>query len=271
MIEVPPATPLPSTVTAGGSGVGIATHPAMNQRSFSDSDQRRSAAKTPSRPNSMQSLKLPGHRSSRTNFNQGSTTSLIATPIDENVPTEFTAPKTSNRPTSKSPNLVPKRHSSAGSLPLSNLGRPQSAQTGSYSRLSGIYDPSQYRTLSQETLSSSIVPGVRMDSYNRHPSQKNTQNEAERRQSLLADWRLSQQHRASSTSLTSNAVDHSRAQMRAEKENQKLLQEYTQNARQQKQLAIDQVMRRPDMQDLHREAMRKMQAGANEKLRSATG
>jgi hypothetical protein len=35
---------------------------------------------------------------------------------------------------------------------------------------------------------------------------------------------------------------------------------------QQKQNQIDQVMRRPEMQDLHREAMKKMQANASKKL-----
>lgn len=271
-VDVPPAEPLPSTVKAGGSGVGIVVQPITSQRSLSGSEARRSVTKAPSRPNSMQSLKLPGHRSSRTSFNPGSTTSLVTTPIDENVPTEFTAPKGFNRRSSTSPYLLPSRHSSAGSLPLTSFSRPQSALVGSNPRLSGIYDRSQYKTTSQENLhSSSLVQGVRRESYNsRQPAERNLASEGQKRESLLAEWRLSQQHRVSNSNLVSNAVDMSRAQMQADKENQKLQQEYDQNAQQRKQYAIDQVMRRPDMQDLHREAMRRMQASANEKLRSST-
>ncbi|RVX71419.1 hypothetical protein B0A52_04991 [Exophiala mesophila] len=272
VVDVPPAEPLPSTVKAGGSGVGIAVQPTPSQRSLPRAEARRSATKAPSRPNSMQSLKLPGHRGSRTSFNPGSTTSLVTTPIDENVPTEFTAPGGFNRRSSTSPYMLPNRHSSAGSLPLTSFGGPHSAHVSNNVRLSGVYDRPQYRTTSQENLqSSSLVQGVRRDSYNsRLPAERNLANEAQKRQSLLADWRLSQQQGASSSNLMSKAMDVSRAQMRADKENQKMQQEYDQTAQQRKQYAIDQVMRRPDMQDLHREAMRRMQASANEKLRSST-
>jgi hypothetical protein len=49
------------------------------------------------------------------------------------------------------------------------------------------------------------------------------------------------------------------------------MEEFQRHEQQRRQHAMDQVMRRPEMQDLHREAIRRMQAGANKKLRSSTG
>ena len=82
----------------------------------------------------------------------------------------------------------------------------------------------------------------------------------DRRENLLAEWRMSQQQGAAKSVVPKQAVDARRAQMLLDKEHKKLVDEQQKATQQQKQYAIDQVMRRPDMQDLHKEVMRKMQA-----------
>ncbi|KIX09496.1 uncharacterized protein Z518_00576 [Rhinocladiella mackenziei CBS 650.93] len=272
-IEAPPAEMLPPTVQAGGAGVGIASNPAANHRRFSDPQRRRSVIKAPSRSGSSQSLKLPGNRSSRNSFNPVSTTSLVTTPIDENVPTEFTASKiTTRRASGGSPYPMAQRSSSSPVLTSSGM-RPYTSHGSASPHARSTYDLLQLsRPASHHTHASGLVTGTRLESYNsRQPSRRDTRNDAERRESLLAEWRLSQQHHARSSGLNETSAEAGRAQMKMEKENQKLLEEHQRNAQQRKQHVMDQVMRRPDMQELHREAMRKMQANANQKLRNSTG
>ena len=254
-VEVPPATTLPAVVQAGGAGVGIASKPPTWQRSFSDQERRRSGPRTSS--NSSQSFRHSGGRGPRHSLNPTMQNSLASTPIDEDAPTEFTGPKKSSRRVSAP--YTSSNRSSSGS-------RPQTAHSASpdTSTHDLLYTP---RPSTQRSIAASISTGTRM-----LPSQRHPQTDAQKRESLLAEWRLSQQRRTASTGSLNAVVEQSRAQaqMKVDKDNQKVAEQYQRNTIQQKQYAMDQMMRRPDMQDLHREAMRKMQANANKKLRSAS-
>ena len=260
--EVPPVATLPPTVKAGGAGVGIAAKPFVNQRSFSDQERRRSDIKTPSRSSSTQSLRQSSGRSLRGSLNPGMQNSLISTPIDEDAAMNFTSPNMSNRLVS-APYAMSQRSDSGP--------RPQTAHEYTMSPYTSTSDLFQMpRPSTQQGYMPRPSTGTRMDSQNSHqPPQRDLRTDAQKRESLLAEWRI-KQHRAASTGISGNNGDHGRAQMKAVKDNQKLADEYQRNSLKQKQYAMDQMMRRPDMQDLHREAMRKMQANANKKLRSAS-
>ncbi|KIW89704.1 uncharacterized protein Z519_09860 [Cladophialophora bantiana CBS 173.52] len=263
-VEVPPAATLPPTVKAGGAGVGIASQPPSSQRSVSDQERRRSTGRVPSRSASTQSLKRSNSRGGRNSLNATMQNSLVATPIDEDAPMEFTSPERASRRVS-SPYMMPQR---------SNSGtRPHTAYGGASALSVSMYDlPQVARPLSQNSNRPGISIGTRLDSYNSHqPNQRDRRSDAQKRESLLAEWRLSQQHRATSTSINGAMAEAGHAQLKAEKENQKLMEEYQRGMQERKQLAMDQAMRRPDMLELHREAMRKLQAGANKNMGSRKG
>ncbi|KIW27643.1 uncharacterized protein PV07_07367 [Cladophialophora immunda] len=263
-VEVPPAAALPPTVKAGGAGVGIASKPPSSQRSVSDQERRRSTGRMPSRSASTQSLRHSNSRGGRNSLNPTMQNSLVSTPIDEDAPMEFTNPKRASRRMS-SPYQMPQR---------SNSGmRPHTAYGTASPTSVSMYDLAQTsRPLSQNSNRAGMSIGTRLESYNSHqPAQRDHRSDAQKRESLLAEWRLSQQHRASSKGINGAMAEAGHAQMRTEKENQKLMEEYQRNVQQRKQLVMDQVMRRPDMQELHREAMRKMQAGANKNLGAGRG
>jgi hypothetical protein len=260
-VDVPPVATLPPTVKAGGAGVGIASKPAVSQRSFSDQERRRSGVRAPSRSNTSQSLRHSSSRGNRASLNQAIQNSLVSTPIDEDAPMEFPNPKRSSRRVS-APYMMPSR---------SNSGpRPQTAYSISpYTSTQDLFE--MPRPSTQHGHRPGLSTGTRMDSHNSHqPPQRDVRTDAQRRESLLADWRLAQHQRAASTGINGAMAEQGRAHMKADKDNQKLVEEHQRNANQRKQYAMDQMMRRPDMQELHREAMRKMQAGANKKLRSSS-
>lgn len=259
-VEVPPAAEdLPPNVKSSGGGVGIAPKPVVAQRSFSDQERRRSAPMAPSRSQSTQSLKQSSgsSRNNRTSLNPAMQHSLVATPIDENTPMEFTSPKRSSRRVS-APYMMPDRNNS--------YSRPQTAYNVSpYASSPDLVQMTRPST--QQNHRPGLSSVTRMASFDSHqPTQRDLRTDAQKRESLLAEWRLSQQQKAASTGLSGAMAEQGRAQMRAEKENQKLAEQYQRTTNQRKQQAMDQMMRRPDMQELHREAMRKMQAGANRKL-----
>jgi predicted methyltransferase len=76
---------------------------------------------------------------------------------------------------------------------------------------------------------------------------------------------MSQQQGAVVNVAPQENIQYRRAQMLSEMEQKRLLEDQARVMNHQKQMQIDQVMRRPDMQELHREAMRKMQADVAKK------
>ncbi|KIX95039.1 uncharacterized protein Z520_09349 [Fonsecaea multimorphosa CBS 102226] len=263
-VELPPTTMLPLTVRAGGSGVGVASKPLSGKRSVSDQERRRSTGRLPSQSASTQSLKHSNSRGGRNSLNPTMQNSLVSTPIDEDAPMEFTNPKRASRRMS-APYQMPQR-SNSGTRPHTAYGTA-SPPSGS------VYDlPQMMRPTSQDSNRGGISLGTRLESYNSHqPPQRDHRSDAQKRESLLAEWRLSQQHRAASKGINGAMAESGHAKMKVEKENQRLMEEYQRSVQQRKQLMMDQVMRRPDMQELHREAMRKMQAGANKNLGGGRG
>lgn len=271
-VEVPPAEMLPPSVKANNGGVGIAANPALSQRSSSDPDRRKSMTiKAPSRTGSMQSLKLPGHRNSRNSFDPGSTTSLVTTPIDENVPTVFAAHQKPARRVSSGPYMQPNRMSSTSSLTGPSGSRPHTSRTTTTPYSNNTSTPSLPYPIRPSSQHAPMQMGTRLDSYDsRQPLRSGNRNNNERREFLLAEWRLSQQQRATTSGISGAAVDTGRAQMQAERETRRMTDEYLKREQQRKQQTMDQVMRQPDMQDAHREAMRRMQANANNNLRNSS-
>lgn len=263
---------LPS-VKPGDAGIGIASNPVAAQRSFSDPDQHRSSLPVPPRSTSSQSRRPPHKRSSRKSIKSDFTTSLAATPIDENAPTEFTAAKSANRRASgPSPYITPRRYSSAPLLPTSGARLHTAHGFASLVGQSSYELPSSNRPISQQSYMAGVSAATRLSSFDsRQPPQRDPRKEAQRRESLLAEWRLLQQQRASSCGLEGAAADRGRARMRLARQSQILWDQHQQEEQQRKQQAMDLLMRRPEMQDLHRDAMRKMQASANRNLRSSTG
>ncbi|EXJ92697.1 hypothetical protein A1O3_01249 [Capronia epimyces CBS 606.96] len=256
-VKVVPAGSAIHRVKAGGTGVGIVPGPGLSltakRRSLPEQARRSGRPQVSSRSGSMQlqSLRTPGNRSSRKMFNPDWTGSLVTTPIDENTPTVFPHPRSSSRRASEgTPYMTPSQRRFSAPLPRSSGIRPYTDTPHD-----GVGAASPY---GGET---------RLDSYHsRQPARRDGRSDLDRRQSLLAEWRLSQQDRATSNGLGGASAEAGWAQMRADKENQKVVGEYQRAAQREKQYAMDQAMRRPEMQGLHREALRKMQASATRKL-----
>jgi hypothetical protein len=269
-VEMMPARTAPLSVRAGISGVGVAHDRASVQRSLSHEARRRDTA-----PASLaQSAKMAGKRSIRHSSNPTSGAPLAITPIEEGVPAEFQALKSADhRPPWGSPSyVVPHRYSSAPLLSSGAL-RPYGSQ-GSASPYSGsIYGQSQVNgSVGPQAYIPTPDLGTRLDSYNsRQPQQRDHRKDADRRVSMLAEWRVSQQQQVARESDDVGAVDAGRTKMKMAKDHQKMWEQYQRDEQQRKQQAMDRIMRRPDMQELHREAMRKMQANAYARLRSSTG
>lgn len=266
-IEVPAAEPLPPAVKSGDSGVGVASERIGAQPSLAGRERRQSMGRPmPSRSASSQTLKNSSKRGSRTAFNSASTPSLVATPIDENAPAEFPKSKRTSLQHSVVPPYTMPHRSSSASLVGSGEMRPYTSNGVAIPYSGSSYDLS--RPASQHIQTPNPNTGTRMEHHNSHqPPRRDHRSDAEKRESLLAEWRLSQHRQSLNTGSSGALAEAGRAHMKANKENQKLMEEYQRNAQVQKQQVMDQVMRRPDMQELHREAMRKMQANVNKKLR----
>ncbi len=197
--------------------------------------------------------------------------SLASTPVDEDMPSEFFSAQISQ---GRRPIGTPKRVLSSSSL-AGYASHPAAAQTNPVHSLdrTNSYASVDYPTLrhsrSSCMMSSALAPGsdTRLASYDSRQAQnREHKKEAQKQEQLLADWRLSQQQGANFNVAVQNVEDSRRAQMLFDKEQKRWTENRERVTQQQKQNQIDQVMRRPDMQDLHREAMRKMQAGASKKL-----
>ena len=242
---------------------------------------------------SVQSGTAPLTKGKRKSQNGNKKQSLAATPIDENEPTVFASAPAAIEPTSVGKQSRMNSTSSSAGRNLAGITRASSASgTNTFSRSSSYTSLAEIQRLSrtssklsqgpamrsdtrldlyhtsQSNRSPSVLHNVpammsetRLDSYNsRQPQRRDISDNTDRRKNLLAEWRMSQQHGGLSNGMPKQQLDSRRAQMLLDKEHTKLTEEQQKAAQQQKQVAIDQVMRRPDMQDLHREAMRKMQA-----------
>ncbi|RMD40437.1 hypothetical protein DV735_g4691, partial [Chaetothyriales sp. CBS 134920] len=200
--------------------------------------------------------------------NSTSRPGFTTSPIAEGIPASFTPGP--GLPGKASAGVL-KHASSASSLgSYANSGARISAapQGHTVSRVyssTNLNDPKRvvpgapYGMLGQ--VSAALRSETRLGSYDSRQPQQTTGAEASRRQTLLAaEWRMSQQQDAAVSGMPLYQVDSRRAQMLLDKEQKKAMEGQQRIVQQQQQFAIDQLSRRPDMQEAHREAMRKMQA-----------
>ncbi|ETN40514.1 uncharacterized protein HMPREF1541_04791 [Cyphellophora europaea CBS 101466] len=240
---------------------------------------------------------LKGKRSSTFNKN-----SIAIKPIQENEVTQFASRSQSRQSSAPIPQRV---MSQTHGRPASGMMSPTQVRTpgdrvmapsqgGSATRMSAVslshshpYELgrndsySSFHTASPGTStprlsrSGSYMSGValpqrssdtRLDSYeSRQPPKRDLGGEQQRREMLLTDWRMSQQQGALINQIPQASVESRRAQMLVDREHKRLVEDQARASRQQKQFVMDQVMRRPDMLDLHREKMREMQAAVEKK------
>ena len=258
--------PAPHVMPASSSGEATVNVPAPQRTLSAQSISTDNANIAHARPVPTIRPASKGKRSS-----SGMKPSLVSTPIDENLPTEFVSAKASQSHRSVG---TPKRVLSSPSL-AAQSSRPASAQSRQmYPRNRTASCASVDDHTLRLSRSSSMIknaPGFRSETRlatydRRQPHDKEGNNDSHVREQLLTDWRISQ-HQGSNSNVTPvHFEDSRRAQMMFEKEQQRFMEGQERAMQQQKQSQIDQVMRLPDMQDLHREAMRKMQATASKKL-----
>ena len=221
-------------------------------------------------------LNTRGLRSSSTPLNS---LPLVESPLEEGLestyPSRFTpSPMPSNTLLAKRDNIVRNRYSS---LPFSTSPAESSLQlTPNDSAsvrncaLSSLDDDddnmslSQRRSLIQQQrqLQQGLPPqGPSFDS--RQPQRYSTASNPDRREAMLASWRQSVRQDLASNQLPNFSVDARRQDLMLEKYQSGLNQHQHAIAINYRDSLFDQAMRRGDMIDLHKEAIRKMQASAN--------
>ena len=289
------AAPPPHVAAADHNGI-VAVMPEPLQAKTSEVV---STAVPVNKPATRPSLK--GKRSSTLNAKK----SFLGKAIDENAESDFAAAARTQqrmvsgvyvqRPLSPSADLQRGlSKTSLGSIPAALQSSPSLTmgqnhpymvnRSSSYNSLSYKSDP---RTRSQSSLghsnprdkhisrSSSMMSGInlpmrsetRLDTYDsRQPAVRNQATEQQRREAMLADWRTSQQQGGLVVQIPKENVEHRRAQMLLDREHRRLLEDQQKSSRQHQQMVMDTQMRRPEMQDAHREAMKRMQAGVNRNL-----
>ena len=80
---------------------------------------------------------------------------------------------------------------------------------------------------------------------------------------MLASFRQSMRQEVALNAVPKETVESRRADMMMEKQQAKVNQQHSEATKIYQENAFDQAMRRRDMQELHKEAMRRMQANAN--------
>ncbi|KAE8448448.1 hypothetical protein EG329_009513 [Mollisiaceae sp. DMI_Dod_QoI] len=83
------------------------------------------------------------------------------------------------------------------------------------------------------------------------------------REQQLASWRASVQYELQSSSMPRNTIERQRSQLWQERQQDEQRKALEEKRRGERDSAFDERMRRGDMLDAHREALRKMQASAN--------
>jgi hypothetical protein len=196
--------------------------------------------------------------------------STLPSAVVENTETQFPL---SPPPVSGSPSPP----QAASGLPAALSGKatstPNLVRSGSNLRAVTSAGP-MVRSFSSESLSDHIYQqaaatfsDTRLFSYNSHQPQRRASTFVPgKRDSMMADWQVSLRRENSLTAIPKLTADQRRAEMLKEKRQSlqyKQRQEVTQQYREQ---VLDQAMRTTDMQALHREAMRKLQAKANKHI-----
>jgi hypothetical protein len=206
--------------------------------------------------------------------------SLVTSPIEENAETFF--PPFTRTSTIPSPagaailsaqrqnllrNQSMQRSQSQQDLPLRQSIIWSTSQQGQYPQQPPIRSPSRSSALTEDTdiLLPSPALTTRLSTYNsRQPARQSTAPTPQHRESLLADFRTSMRHETHLTETPEQTMAQRRADMLAQRAMLKRSASQQSYMQASQQGAMDVIMRRGDMQDAHRAAMRRMQAKANE-------
>lgn len=97
----------------------------------------------------------------------------------------------------------------------------------------------------------------------RQPARRSSTFVPGKRDSMLADWQGSLQQESSMTAIPKAALEQRRAEMMLERRQSKQSRQREEVTQHYRENVVERAMRTTDMQALHREAMRKMQAKAN--------
>ena len=161
--------------------------------------------------------------------------------------------------------------------PLSNLDNVEAqepSRSASRLSLSAVNDEdmplSQRKALMQQQQPGTLLPETRLAATNNldaHlPQWSSVAVTTQKRESMLASWRQSMRQEIALTSVPTEAVETRRAEMLIEKRQSKMSRDHSEATKVHQENAFAQAVRRGDMQELHKEAMRKMQANANKHI-----
>lgn len=239
-------------------------------------------------------------RGSRNSSTPMSGHDLKTSPIDENTAAEFQAPtrcisplpvagstllaqrdsllrnkhhsfstKNPASPTTEMMYLQPPTRSNSRISWVEEAG-PRSASRLSLASLNDDDMPLSRRKSLIEQQALSLLPETRLATAKHHevqPSQRPVAGaSAHKRESMLASWRESMRQETSLMTAPRDTVEMRRAEMLVEKRQSKMTRDYSAATKVYQEKALAQAARRGDMQELHREAMRKMQADANKHI-----
>jgi hypothetical protein len=266
----------------------------LRHEKASTTDLSRSASATSAPP-------LLVTRGSRNSSTPLSGHDLKTSPIDENTAAEFQAPIrcTSPLPAAGSTLLAQrdsllrnKHHSFLTKNPASPTEMmylqppirsnsrlswaedtgPRSASRLSLNSLNDDDMPLSRRKSLIEQQALTLVPETRLAATKQHDVHPSSSQRpvagvsAQKRESMLASWRESMRQETSLISVPKDTVETRRAEMLVEKRQSKMTREHSAATKIYQEKALAQAARRGDMQELHREAMRKMQADANKHI-----
>lgn len=209
---------------------------------------------------------------------------LVESPLEEgfesSYPSRFTpSPIPSNTLLAKRENIVRNRYSSLPFSPSPGASSLQLTPNDSASvrncQLSSLDDDEDNMSLSQRKSLIQQQRQLRQSSSSSHLSQRGPSFDShqpqrysitpnpDRREAMLSSWRQSVRQDLAFNQQPNFSVDARRQDLLAEKYQSGLNQQQQTMAVNYRDSVFDQAMRRGDMMDLHKEAIRKMQASAN--------
>lgn len=183
---------------------------------------------------------------------------ILPPTIDENVETQFP---------SKSPSLSPPPASPTHSPSPPSTAQEEKAPSGPHLLRSASYKTLPMSTPSDQMYQQALATtsDTRLSSFfdSRQPARRSSTFVPGKRDSMLADWQGSLKRESSLSVIPKVALEQRRAEMMLERRHSKQSRQREEESQQYREKAVERAMRTTDMQALHREAMRKMQAEAN--------
>ena len=270
----PHIIPLPSQ-----SSVSVVPQPARLQRSSSQQSIANNPSIVVSRPGSALAQNRGMRSSSTPQLNQA----LMTSPIDENAEMQFSTPPTS--PLVTGPPSVARRDSAdsqvlnrsssglntngqqlkraSSGLSMTNQQQPiRSASQLNFTRPDSR--TSIYQTPGQLTRSDTRL-STYLDSH--QPERSGPSNFVPGKwETMLADWRGSMRQEVNQAVDPAVAVEQRRQELLFDKHQSQISKQQHEANKQYKDKVLDRAMRGSDMQALHREKMREMQAKANKHI-----